>query len=300
MKTIRNLLIGAFLISIIGVPSIKAQPINMMEKREVYDKEHIPKKDPVPYPFTRESDVMYEKTIWRMINLREKMNQPLYYPTEPIGNRKNLTQLLLDILKDPLPGHQVFAYMPLLDYEFEQPMSIEDIMKQIGADTIREPVYASTILDYKMEITGIQTSLTDVNRLFIKEKWFFDSRYSTLQVRIIGICPIKVAMREIEDPITGEMINTGEISQQLLFWVYYPEIRYYLAKQEVFNPMNDAQRISFDDLINQRRFSSYIYRESNVHDNRNINEYSRGMDAMFEAERIKSELFEWEHDLWEY
>lgn len=300
MKTIRNLLIGAFLISIIGVPSIKAQPINMMEKREVYDKEHIPKKDPVPYPFTRESDVMYEKTIWRMINLREKMNQPLYYPTEPIGNRKNLTQLLLDILKDPLPGHQVFAYMPLLDYEFEQPMSIEDIMKQIGADTIREPVYDSTIMDYKMEITGIQTSLTDVNRLFIKEKWFFDSRYSTLQVRILGICPIKVAMREIEDPITGEMINTGEISQQLLFWVYYPEIRYYLAKQEVFNPMNDAQRISFDDLINQRRFSSYIYRESNVHDNRNINEYARGMDAMFEAERIKSELFEWEHDLWEY
>ena len=178
MKTIRNLITGALLIAIIGVPSLKAQPISLVEKREVYDKEHIPKKDPVPYPFIRESDVMYEKTVWRMINLREKMNQPLYYPTTPIGDRRNLTQLLLDILKEPLPGYQVFAYMPLLDYEFEQPMSIEDIFKLIGADTIREPVFDSTIMDFTMQVTAIQTSLTDVNRLMIKEKWFFDNRYS--------------------------------------------------------------------------------------------------------------------------
>lgn len=300
MKKIRNILVAAILISVIGVPVILAQSINLVEKTEVYDKEHVTKKDPVPYPYTREADVMYEKTVWRMLNLREKMNQSLYYPTKPIGDRKNLTQLLLDILKDPMPGHQVFAYEPLLDYEFEKPMSIEEIFTQIGADTIREPVFDSTIMDFTMQVTDVQTSLLDVNRLMIKEKWIFDKRYSSFQVRIIGICPIKVAIREIEDPVTGEMINTGEVSKVQLFWVYYPEIRYYLAKQEAFNPSNDAQRVSFDDLLNQRRFSSYIYKISNVHDNRNINEYAKGMDAMFEAERAKYELFEFEHDLWEY
>ncbi len=300
MKTIRNILIATILLSVLCVPMVKAQSINLVEKTEVYDKEHITKKDPVPYPFTREADVMYEKTVWRMLNLREKMNQPLYYPTNPIGDRKNLTQLLLDILKDPMPGHQVFAYEPLLDYEFEKPMSIEEIFTQIGADTIREPVFDSTIMDFTMQITDIQTSLLDVNRLMIKEKWIFDKRYSSFQVRIIGICPIKVFIREIEDPITGEMMKSGDVSKVQLFWVYYPEIRYYLAKQEAFNPSNDAQRISFDDLLNQRRFSSYIYKMSNVHDNRNINEYAKGMDAMFEAEQAKYELFEFEHDLWEY
>jgi gliding motility associated protien GldN len=300
MKTIRIIFAGAMLFAFFGVPAINAQSINLIEKEEVYTKQHIPKRDPVPYPFIREADVMYEKTVWRMLNLREKMNQPLYYPTEPIGDRKNLTQLLLDILKDPLPGHQVFAYKPLLDYEFEQPMSIEDIFKQIGADTIREPVFDSTIMDFTMQITAVQTSLVDVSRLMIKEKWFFDRRYSTMQVRIIGVCPLKIAPREIEDQVTGELINTGEISRVPLFWVYYPEIRYYLAKQEVFNPMNDAQRVSYDDLFSQRRFSSYIYKVSNVHDNREIPEYAKGMDAMFEAERLKGELFEFEHDLWEY
>jgi gliding motility associated protien GldN len=300
MKTIRNILAAAVLFSILGIPMVKAQSINLVEKKEVYEKEHIPYKDPLPYPFTRESDVMYEKTVWRMLNLREKMNQPLYYPTKPIGDRRNLTQLLLDILRDPLPGHQVFAYEPLLDYEFEKPMSIEEIYAQIGADTIKEPVFDSTIMDFTMQVTEVQTSLLDVNRLMIKEKWFFDKRYSTFNVRIIGICPIKVSLREIEDPVTGEIINTGEISKVQLFWVYYPEIRYYLSKQEAFNPMNDAQNISFDDLLNQRKFSSYIFSVSNVHDNRDIVEYAKGMDAMFEAERIKYELFEFEHDLWEY
>ena len=300
MKKISILITGAFLLSIIGAATVKAQSLNLIEKREVYDKEHIPKKDPVPYPYIRESDVMYEKTVWRMLNLREKMNQPLYYPTTPIGDRKNLTQVLLDILKDPLPGHQVFAYAPLMQYEFEQPMSTEDIFKQIGADTIREPVFDSTIMDFTLQVTKVEMPLDEVNRIMIKEKWFFDRRYSTMQVRIIGICPIKVALREIEDPVTGLTIQTGEVSKLPLFWVYYPEVRYYLAKQEVFNPMNDAQRISFDDLLNQRRFSSWIYRISNVQDNRNVSDYAHGMDAMFEAERLKYELFEFEHDLWEY
>jgi gliding motility associated protien GldN len=300
MKTIRFLITCVLLFSLIGVPVVKAQSIDLVEKREVYDREHIPQKDPVPYPFIRESDVMYEKTVWRMLNLREKMNQPIYYPTEPIGDRRSLTQLLLDILKDPLPGHQVFAYKTLMDYEFEQPMSIEEIFKQIGADTIREPVFDSTIMDFTIQVTGVQTSLEEVSRLMIKEKWFFDSRYSTLQVRVIGLCPIKVALRVTEDPVTGEESYTGEVSQQPLFWVYYPEIRYYLAKQEVFNPRNDAQRISFDDLLNQRRFSSWIYRISNVQDNRNVSDYAKGMDAMFEAERLRYELFDFEHDLWEY
>ncbi|MFC2116211.1 gliding motility protein GldN, partial [Bacteroidota bacterium] len=152
----------------------------------------------------------------------------------------------------------------------------------------------------KMVVTGTSTSLIDISRLMVKEKWFFDRRYSTLQVRIIGICPLKVSMREMEDAVTGEWRATGDIVKEPMFWVYYPEIRYYLAKQEVYNPMNDAQRVSFDDLLNQRRFSSYIYQEANVQDNRFIADYAKGMDAMFEAERIKSELFEWEHDLWEY
>jgi hypothetical protein len=77
-------------------------------------------------------------------------------------------------------------------------------------------------------------------------------------------------------------------------------VRDALAKQEVFMNNNDAQRISFDDLFMQRRFGGVIAGESNVYDDRRINQYEIGKASLFEAERIKTELFNFEHDLWEY
>ena len=49
----------------------------------------------------------------------------------------------------------------------------------------------------------------------------------------------------------------------------------------------------------KRMFASTIVKEGNVYD-RNINEYMIGLDALLEAERIKAEIFNIEHDLWEY
>jgi gliding motility associated protien GldN len=85
-----------------------------------------------------------------------------------------------------------------------------------------------------------------------------------------------------------------------LFWIKYDDIRDLLSKKEAYNPSNDAQRISFDDIFQQRRFDSFIIAESNVYNDRFISEYAVGQDAMFEAERVKKDLFNFEHDLWEY
>ena len=83
-------------------------------------------------------------------------------------------------------------------------------------------------------------------------------------------------------------------------WIYYPEARNLFSSHPVFNKFNDAQQASFDDLFMQRRFSGYIYQESNVYDNRQIKEYTTGLENLLEGERIKESLFNIEHDLWEY
>ena len=278
-----------------------AQQITTVEKTEVYEKEHIPKKDPLPYPFVREGDVMWEKVVWRIINLREKLNHPLYFPTTPsIGDRRSVVRLLLDVLENQDPRYPVLAYSPWTDYEFEQIYSLQEIYRNINIDSIPEPVYDSITGQTVMKITSVEIRLEDVTNLLIKEKWFFDRKYSTLNVRIIGICPVRVYPMEITDQFTGISTRTGDIRRTPLFWVYYPEVRYYFARQEAYNSHNDAQSISFDDIFQQRRFSSYIYRESNVYNNRDVQSYAKGLDKMFEAERIKQSIFEFEHDLWEY
>ncbi len=118
----------------------------------------------------------------------------------------------------------------------------------------------------------------------------FDKKHGKLDVRIIGICPYYM----------GYDSDMGRALRKALFWIRFDEVRDILAKKEVFVTNNDAQRISYDDLFMQRRFGSIIFGESNVFNDRMISEYQVGKSALFEAERIKNELFNFEHDLWEY
>ena len=126
--------------------------------------------------------------------------------------------------------------------------------------------------------------------MLVYEEWYFDKKLSKLDVRIIGIMPYWM----------GYDNDAGRALRKPLFWIRYDDIRDALAKNEVFLANNDAQRISFDDLFMQRRFGSVIFGESNVFDDRQINEYTVGKATLYEAERIKNDLFNFEHDLWEY
>lgn len=307
MKKLSIILVCMLLVSVVGTNMIRAQKLELIEKKELYDKEHVPKKDPIPYPFIKEADIMWEKTIWREINLREKMNHPIYFPVDPIGDRKNLFTTLLDALKNPIEGHPVYAYKPFLTYEFQQPINYTEATEKLNPVVLQEPQIDSLgnpVLDAQGNQVfidmGVEMSTRDVTRLRVKEIWYFDRKHSTLAVRIIGMCPLRVYPMMQNNPNTGIDEPTGEIMKEPLFWVYYPEVRWYLSRQEAFNPHNDAQSISLDDLFHQRRFNSFIYRESNVFENRPVGQYAKGLDAMFEAERIKDNIRNFEHDLWEF
>ena len=130
----------------------------------------------------------------------------------------------------------------------------------------------------------------EVKQLLVYEEWYFDKKLSRLDVRIIGIMPYWMGFDQ----------DAGRALRKPLFWIKFDDIRDVLAKNEAFLANNDAQRLSFDDLFMQRRFGSIVFGESNVFDDRQINDYTVGKYTLFEAERIKNELFDIEHDLWEF
>jgi gliding motility associated protien GldN len=262
-------------------------------KYEVYEKIHIPLKKPIPYPFTREADVMYEKVIWRMVDLREKMNLPLYYPTNPIGDRMNLIRLIFSGIDNE--GLQVYdAYK---EDEFSVPLSKEQIERQMGNVEQNKQVPDANGNMRDTVISG-DRKYDEVKKVLIKEKWFFDRNYSTMQVRIVGLCPIRLYKREVKGVETDDA--NAEMEMAKTFWVKYSEFRNLFSKNPVFNRFNDAQPVSFDDLFMQRRFNGYVYAESNVYDNRRVQDYTAGFETLLEADRIKNDLINFEIDLWEY
>jgi gliding motility associated protien GldN len=282
----------AFLLTALSLMATNYKLAGQDNLEEVYVKEHIPHKKPVPYEYIREADVLWSKVIYRMIDLRQRQNLPLYYPTKPIGGRMNFVDLVLWGIDNE--GVRAFSTDDPLN-EFTAQMTIDQIDEKFGAGSD-----TTTTIDpntgQQVKVVVENDRRTDqVKKLLVKEKWFFDKNQSVMKVRIIGIDPIRVYNR-----LDDQGMPTPEVLQKPTFWVYFPEIRPILADHEIFNPNNDAQSISYDDFFMQRRFDSNIFAVSNVYDNRWINSYTMGVDALIESEKQKEWLFNIEHDLWEY
>lgn len=286
MRNLKNLLIATTL----GVAALLAAPSAMAQTvlDGAYIKEHTKTKRVVPYTHIREADVMWARRVWRIIDLREKVNHPLYFPTEPINDRKSL----FDVIRQGLMvDGSITAYDPgalLTDDEFKKAYLATELQELF---TRMDTQYTESLTtgDMEMVVQPINLESRDIKMYKLKEDWIFDKQRSTLDIRIIGIAPMK--------EVKGE---DGEVRGYApLFWLYYPECRYVFANWDAFNRENDSERRSFEDIFWKRQFSSYITKWSNVYD-RQISDYKTGLDGLLEGEEIKQALFEFEHDLWNF
>lgn len=285
-------LVFIFCLAILGGiswPSVASAQVLTPEPRDGhYDKIHYPYRRVVPYQYLREADVMYNRRVWRIIDLREKMNQPMYYPTTAtmVNQRKNLITILQDAV---ITENSVKAYDPFSGDDFKVEMTTAEVAG-IGrsVDTIQLqrpfPPY-----DWYDTVDVQEFRSENVKQYRVKEDWIFEKQRSVMEPRILGICPRMAVFDK----------NTGEFRDyQDMYWLYFPEVRKVLINEEVYNPYNFSSRITFDDLFMKRMFSSLIYKVDNTYDRR-IEEYVKGLDALLEAESIKDILFKYEHDVWE-
>ena len=256
--------------------------------KDAYTKRTTLDRKPAPLPTVREADAVWSRTVWRIIDLREKANQHFYYPTKEIQGRSNLFNILLKGIE----GKTITAFTALdADEEFKEPINYNQVKLQFG-----DSVKSIKVTDINTGIEHdslVQSDLPvqEVKQLEMKEIWYFDKQKSTLQVRILGICPIRVYKKDPKDSV---------YVRKKLFWVNYPEIRTLLAKNESLNGFNGARSLSFDDLFLTRRFDGYIVKEENTYNNRSIDQYAKGEYAAKESDRIKNSIFNYEQDLWEY
>lgn len=248
----------------------------------IYEKQNIKGKKPLSYVHIREADVMWSKKLWQMIDCRKRMNQVLYFPVNEMDDRKSLIQVIMHGIEN----EGLTAYR---SDQFKEMYTTDEVYKEMGAG---EETQEIQMPDGTTKDTVIQTGIRydEIKQYMIKEQWVFDRKYSDLRVRVVGICPIR---EYIDD-------DTGEKRKSQVFWIHYPEARNIMAKFEIFNRKNDAQRISYADWFRQRRFNSFVVQETNVYGNRMINEYTTGKNSLLEARKIRDEIFEFEHDLWHY
>jgi gliding motility associated protien GldN len=237
---------------------------------------------PIPYGYVDDRDILWSKVVWEFIDLNQKINLPYYFPIDTTNLSSNRRSLFHTILKGIKQGKIKEAYS---DSFFTSKITQEEIAQRL-VNVREENGYTDTF--------RIQTQ--DVAGYMIKGMWYFDKRQGELKYRLLALAPMgkdvqTLGVQDIEDEELYE-----------LFWVFFPSIRDVLHDAKVFNPKNAAQPISFDHLLNARRFSATIVREENVYGNRAIEDYVRGnsLFQLLEADKIKEDIRNREMDMWNY
>ena len=248
---------------------------------------------PLAYGYVHDRDILMSRTTWEIIDLGEKINFPLYFPidTANVGSeRRSLYDVLIKGIKK---GKITEVYT---DSYFNTKKSFKDIKASLSridtTDAGREQLNAGQKISPEYIVQQDLTS-QDVTQYKIKGLWYFDKRQGELKYRLLGICPVTpdVYTMNSEDPDFIE-----------LFWVFFPDARETLYDAEAFNEKNSSMPISFDQILNSRRFNSVIYKEENVYGDRDIKDYMKdnAQNQLLESDRVKDKIRSFEQDMWNY
>jgi len=245
-------------------------------------------KKSIEYPEIDDTDVLWSKVVYEFIDLNEKLNFQLLFPVNDeqyTSTRKSLWK----IIRENVENGTINEVFDVRNDNFLNSNRIT------GTEKIKD-FYGSKFTPGDSRPQTYATS-SDITGYKIKGVWFFDKKHSEMKYRLLGIQPVGRNLKE-----------SGK--EQGYFWIWYPSIRDVLSNHMVFNDKNNNNRISFDDLLVNRRFSSYIYKYDNVYGDRTIRDYIRQRNGesnrqyqlrlIMESERIKKEILDFDVDMWGY
>ncbi|MEH6537850.1 MAG: gliding motility protein GldN [Psychroserpens sp.] len=295
-----------FLLSIIATVgftfsmSAQANILNAKTPQEVGKKTEaqlaLDNDEPLEYGYVDDRDILFSKLTWEKVVLDERVNFPLYFPvdTNNIGKeRRSLYHTLITAVKS---GRIKNVYNDSYFNEKRTLKELKDITTSIDTlDQGYDQLNADGFVDPEYIVTR-NIEAFDVSAYLIKGLWYFDKRHGELKYRILGIAPAAPDINFIDSADeTNKLPNA-------LFWIFFPEAREVLHEGKAFNNKNSAKPITFDHLLNSRRFNGYMYKEENVFGDREVKEYiaDNALMQLLESDRIKDKIRDFEQDMWSY
>ncbi|MDP2542791.1 type IX secretion system ring subunit PorN/GldN [Tenacibaculum discolor] len=270
-----------------GLASAQANLLNAKKVDEIGFKSEaqIASEDdkPLPYGYISDRDVLWSKVVWEYVDLNQKINLPYYYPIDTMNAGLTRRSLFDTLLKGIKNGEITEVYN---DSYFTTKIGMDEVKMM----TFNERQNGDYVDPYYVKSE-------DIKGYMLKGIWYFDKRQGELKYRLLALAPMgpDVQVMGVEEIDDSE--NVYE-----LFWVFFPAARQTLHESKVFNPENSAQPLSYDNLLNARRFNSTILKEENIYGDRAISDYVRGnsLFQLLEANRIKEGIRNREMDMWNY
>ena len=251
---------------------------------------------PLEYGYVDDRDILFSKMTWEKVVLDERVNFPLYFPVDTNNIGKDRRSLYHTLIKGVKDGKITNVYNDSYFTEKRTMKELKDITTKVDTlDIGYDQLNADGYVDPEY-ITTRNIEAFDISTYLIKGLWYFDKRHGELKYRILGIAPAAPDINFIDSNDETNRIPNA------LFWVFFPEAREVLHEGKAFNNKNSAMPITFDHLLNSRRFNGYMYKEENVYGDREVKEYvaDNALMQLLESDRIKDKIRNFEQDMWNY
>jgi gliding motility associated protien GldN len=271
--------------------------------------------DTIASVFHRMDDIVWTKILYKVIDLRDKQNQQLFFPIRPAGSYKNFFRVMMDaMLEGNLRafGHRDFDISPDFNYLIPKDSLSLIFMDCAWNPDDNTPINSSLIYYDELTNSGeynnfiYEDYIRKQNKFLVQEVVFFDKHYSRLYSKLVAIAPLYFHNEtNVTSANMGGFNKSGESYWNALIasvtcWVLYDELRPYMAKQHIIPKDNETQRATYDDFFTSKMYFSYLLGDSNMQNRMLLQSYTSPDRIRKEQKRIETELLNFEQDLWEY
>ena len=267
----------------------------------------------------RDDDIVWSKTVYRVIDMRDKQNYQLYFPVTPNNENRSLFRLILEAaLNDSLKAFNCVEKE--IKPAYDKVMSRDDFRKLFIYITLdpndttykiqdKEPLVVQNPLTQQDSIVKSLYAAYVKNQMkfIIQEIVYFDKHTSRLYSNIIGIAPFyglnetNISFLGLAKRDANYKINAWDyLRSSVLCWFRFNDLRPYLARQYVIPNSNSTQRLTFDEFFSQKLYSSYLLGDSNNRGWMLLQYLTDAEKIRKEQQRIETEMLNFEQDLWEY
>jgi len=245
----------------------------------------------------RWDDIAWKRTVYKVIDLRDKQNYQLYFPMRPNEEYESLFRLMLNAIADGLPVYRRNARE--IRPSFNEKIEDVDLPLIFSYDDNRDNdlIQVDSITHtIKIGEDQYQKYIRNQQKFLIEEIYFFDKNYSRMYSKIIAIAPLNA-----KNPNnSGSQNKMVFLRESILCWFAFDELRPYLAKKYVIPNGNETERLTFDEYFAEKYYSSYLLGDANMFNRMLLDTFDDASKIKKEQKKIETELLNFELDLWEF
>ncbi len=249
-----------------------------------------------------ESDIMFKRTVWRRMDMKEKQNKPFF------ATNAEITAFIIKAVKagllQPYTNDSISVKMPLEKFienltEPTEKVGLSEEEKKAGFkeeattgwDTPAANGKPGQVAAAPAAPASNEYYPRDFTTLEIKEDIIFDKQRSRMYYDIQSFTMVIPAER-----------RPNALDFALASFKYKDLAKLFRNDPKAiwFNAQNNKEHKNLADAFDLRLFHARIIKISNPEDNYLVDIYEGGRKGLIASEQLEQQLMEFEHNLWEF